>query len=122
MIYENSFCYIKRHESSIPWLEIHAKDGYKELSDNEEISLKIFKLAILIEKEMIKFYNPTKINHASFANYLPKAHWHIMARFSDDGFYPESMWGIRQNDGKDYSKDFDKFINILLDEVKKQGF
>lgn len=118
MIYENSFCYIKRHESSIPWLEIHAKDEYKELSNDEETSLKIFKIAMLIEKEMINFYKPTKINHASFANYLPKAHWHIMARFSDDGFYPECIWGKQLGDLKDYRASFDEFCDILVAKLK----
>lgn len=122
MIYENHFCYIKRHESSIPWLEIHAKDEYKELSNDYETSLKIFKLAMFIEQIMLDFYKPTKINHASFANYLPKAHWHVMARFSNDSHFPESMWGVKQRDEKDFTKNFDDFVEILLSKLKKQGF
>lgn len=122
MIYENNFCYIKRHESSIPWLEIHAKTEYKELSDDEETSIKIFKIAMFIEKEMIDFYKPTKINHASFANYLPKAHWHIMARFSDDGFYPECMWGKQLGELKDYRTNFDEFCNSLAKKLNEKDF
>ncbi|MBZ7985567.1 HIT family protein [Campylobacter sp. Cr9] len=119
MIYENNFCYIKSHESNIPWLEIHAKDEYKELSNDYETSLKIFKLAMFIEQIMIEFYNPTKINHASFANYLPKAHWHVMARFSDDGFYPECMWGKQQNELKNYRTNFDEFCSILAQKLSE---
>lgn len=119
MIYEDEICFIKHHSSTIPWLEIHAKSEQKELSDDLATTEHIFHLALKIEKAMIDFYKPTKINHASFANYLPKAHWHIMARFADDSHYPESMWGVKQRDGKDYSNDFDKFCEYLLKILNK---
>ncbi|MBZ7987565.1 HIT family protein [Campylobacter canadensis] len=118
-IYEDNFCYIKLNDSNIPWLIIYAKEKQKELSDNIQVSKHIFNLAIFIEKEMIDFFKPTKINHASFANYLTQAHWHIMARFSDDGFYPECMWGKKQSDIlKDYTKNIDEFCNILKEKLK----
>jgi diadenosine tetraphosphate (Ap4A) HIT family hydrolase len=37
-----------------------------------------------------------KINIASFGNLLPQVHWHIMARFETDSYFPEPMWGQKQ--------------------------
>ncbi|MDP2894729.1 MAG: HIT family protein, partial [Sulfurimonas sp.] len=44
--------------------------------------------------------NPTKINMASFANMLPRVHIHVMARFKDDSYFPNPMWGekLRESD------------------------
>ena len=47
---------------------------------------------------MIAYYNPTKINIASFGNYMPHVHWHIMARFEGDSYFPEPMWGVKQRE------------------------
>jgi diadenosine tetraphosphate (Ap4A) HIT family hydrolase len=71
-----------------------------------ETRLEILRVLDIIEKEMIKSFNPAKINIASFGNYLPKVHFHIMARFEDDGYFPESMWGVKQKECTlDISKD-----------------
>jgi diadenosine tetraphosphate (Ap4A) HIT family hydrolase len=45
---------------------------------------------------MIKFYNPDKINISSFGNYVPHVHIHIQARFKNDEYFPEPMWGDKQ--------------------------
>jgi hypothetical protein len=36
------------------------------------------------------------VNIASFGNLLPQVHWHIMARFETDSYFPEPMWGQKQ--------------------------
>ena len=40
---------------------------------------------------MLDYFQPDKINIASFANYLPQVHWHIMARFAYDRHFPEPV-------------------------------
>jgi diadenosine tetraphosphate (Ap4A) HIT family hydrolase len=30
---------------------------------------------------------------ASFANMLPRVHIHVMARFKEDSYFPNPMWG-----------------------------
>ncbi|HHH72870.1 MAG TPA: HIT family protein, partial [Sulfuricurvum sp.] len=37
---------------------------------------------------------------ASFGNMLPQVHWHIMARFKEDSYFPEPMWGEKQRDSR----------------------
>jgi diadenosine tetraphosphate (Ap4A) HIT family hydrolase len=60
--------------------------------------MEIYTLLDLIEKEMLAYYQPKKINIASFGNYMPHVHWHIMARFEEDSYFPEPMWGTKQRE------------------------
>jgi len=99
IIYENKSVKIEIEDSEIPWLKLFTQTAYKEMSDvPKEIRIEIYDLLHKIEKEMITYYNPTKINIASFGNYMPHVHWHIMARFEKDSYYPEPMWGIKQRE------------------------
>ncbi len=100
VIYENKNIKIEVEESEIPWLKIFTQDSYKEMSEvPAEIKFEIYDLLDIIEKEMIAYYNPKKINIASFGNYMPHVHWHIMARFEEDSYFPEPMWGTKQREG-----------------------
>ncbi len=115
-IYENKNIRIETEESEIPWLKIFTQNAYKEMSEvPAEIKFEIYYLLDIIEKEMIAYYNPKKINIASFGNYMPHVHWHIMARFEKDSYFPEPMWGSKQREGKLTLPDFD----IFCDEVIK---
>lgn len=118
MIYENSLIYIEIHDSEIPWLKIFTKRKIKEFSQcTKEEREEIFKLLVLIEKEMIEYYHPEKINIAQFGNYLPHLHWHIMARFKEDSCFPEPMWGEKQREGSLKLPPFKTFINNLLAKI-----
>lgn len=48
------------------------------------------------EEEMIAALHPDKMNWAQFGNMVPHLHWHLIARWRDDGWYPECPWGPRQ--------------------------
>lgn len=119
MIYENSFVKIEREVSQIPWVKVFAKQTCKELSQlNAKTREHIFAKAMQIEKAMIDFYKPTKINIASFANYLPQVHLHIMARFEADEFFPEPMWGKAQRVKINLGlKPFSEFELFLLERL-----
>ena len=66
---------------------------------------------------MLSYFKPEKINIASFGNYKPQVHWHVMARFSGDSFYPEPMWGKQQREANlDYPV-MDEFLKILLPKI-----
>ncbi|ANE35523.1 HIT family protein [Campylobacter iguaniorum] len=118
MIFEDEFIKIELENSEIPWVKIFTKKEYKELSDCDESTRKrLFEAAFIVEKTMLEFYNPDKINWASFANYVPKVHIHIQARFKDDSFFPESMWGIRQRDGVKRELEIDKYIKFLKEKL-----
>lgn len=118
MFYEDELIFIEEEKSEIPWIKIFAKKEYKELSDCDEATKnRIFQVAMICEKAMIEFYNADKINHASFANYCPRVHWHVQARFKNDSFFPESMWGKKQRDAKLDLKSFDEFKIFLLKKL-----
>jgi len=94
IIYEDSELYIEKEESEIPWLKIFTKEPYKELGDvPKELRLRLWEVYDIVEDEMKRYYNPKKINMASFANMLPRVHIHVMARFEDDSYFPNPMWG-----------------------------
>ena len=98
-IFNNSLINVQIEQSEIPWLKIFTNVEYKELSDcPSEVKLEIFRCLEIIEKKMINYYNPEKINIASFGNYVPHVHFHIMARFKEDSYFPEPMWGKKQRE------------------------
>jgi len=115
VIYENSNIKIETEESEIPWLKIFTQTPYKEMSKvPTEIKFEIYDLLDVIEKEMLTYYKPKKINIASFGNYMPHVHWHIMARFEEDSFFPEPMWGKKQREAKLILADFDIFCENII--------
>lgn len=114
MIYSDEFIRIERENSQIPWVKIFTIAEYKELSDCDEKTLnRLFCASLECERVMREFYNPTKINMASFANYVPRVHIHIQARFSEDEYFPESMWGKKQRESSLNLGDFEEFAKIL---------
>ena len=97
IIYQNTLIKIEIEKSQIPWLKIFTKENYKEFSHcNSQTKSEIWNALDVIEKEMLDYFKPTKINIASFGNYLPKVHFHIMARFENDSHFPEPVWGTKQ--------------------------
>ena len=101
IIYEDFSIYIEKHDSEIPWLKIFTKEPYKELGDVPKgLRKKLWDTYDLIEYEMQHYYHPTKINMASFSNVLPRVHIHVMARFENDSYFPEPMWGEKQRAGR----------------------
>lgn len=119
MIYNNDLIYIEIEKSQIPWLKIFTHTPHKEFSEcssNEKEM--IFKALDIIEKEMISYFNPAKINIASFGNMLPRVHWHIMARFESDDYFPNPIWGEKLRDGFILEKNIDKFIEIITKELE----
>ena len=118
-IYQNSHIRIEVEKSEIPWLKIFTQHPYKEMSEvPPEIKLEIYTLLDTIEKEMIAYYAPDKINIASFGNYVPHVHWHIMARFKEDSYFPEPMWGKKQRDADLKLPDLHIFCQNVIDQIK----
>ncbi len=119
VIYENEAIKIESEESEIPWLKIFTQHPYREMSEvPADIKFDIYYLLDVIEKEMLAYYRPKKINIASFGNYLPHVHWHIMARFEEDSYFPEPMWGKKQREAKLNLPDFDTFYQNVVKAVK----
>jgi len=94
IIYEDSHFQIEKEKSEIPWVKIFSKEPYKELGDMPKtLRLELWEIYYIVEEEMKKYYKPHKINMASFANMLPRVHIHVMARYKEDSYFPNPMWG-----------------------------
>ncbi len=90
---------IEVHENEVPWLKVFVKRSVREFSEcTAAEKAAVFEALDVIEKAMIGYYRPEKINIASFGNMLPQVHWHIMARFKEDSRFPEPMWGAQQRE------------------------
>ncbi len=117
-IYENEFIKILIEKSEIPWVKIFTQTPYKEFSQCDmRTRLEIFQCLDIIEKEMLEYFEPEKINIASFGNYVPHVHFHIMARFKEDSFFPEPMWGKKQRESQLKLKDFKQFYENLVNKL-----
>ncbi|MGB0897827.1 MAG: HIT family protein [Psychrobium sp.] len=101
IIFENQLIRIEIEQSEIPWLKIFTQKEIKEFSlCDHQTKMQIWHALDVIEKEMLTYFKPEKINIASFGNYMPHVHFHIMARFKEDSFFPEPMWGKKQRDAE----------------------
>ena len=114
IIYKNDLIKIEIESSEIPWLKIFTNESIKEFSHcNDETKKEIWKYLDIIEKEMLNYFKPDKINIASFGNYVPHVHFHIMARFKEDSYFPEPMWGKKQRESNLNLPSFENFYEIL---------
>lgn len=115
MFYESENLQFVRHKSDVPWVKIFTKEEYRELSDVPfMLRAELFEGAMVVERSMLEFFSPTKINIASFGNQLPRVHLHVMARFEDDAYFPEPMWGQKQRESALDVKSFDAYLKVLL--------
>ena len=119
-MFENDLIRVEVEESEIPWLKIFTQLERREFSEcTIDEKSAIFEALDIIEKEMLSYYQPAKINIASFGNYVPHVHWHIMARFQEDSYFPEPMWGSRQREASLVLPSFEQFckqVDVKLAE------
>ena len=114
ILFQNEDFYIETESSQIPWLKIFTQKEYKELSDMpKNLRLELFEIYDVVELQMKNYYNPTKINLASFANMLPRVHLHVMARFENDDYFPNPMWGEKLRTSKLDLPNENKFYELL---------
>jgi len=119
IIYEDVDIYVDTQNSEIPWLKIFTKTQYKELGDvPKPLRTKLWEVYDLIEIEMKNYYKPTKINMASFANMLPRVHIHVMARFEDDSYFPNPMWGEKLREANLNLPDEKEFHKRVINSIE----
>ncbi|OCL82474.1 HIT family protein [Arcobacter porcinus] len=113
-IYKNNLINIQIEKSEIPWLKIFVNREVKEFSDcTFEEKLEVLKTLEIVEKSMIKYFKCDKVNIASFGNYVAQVHFHIMARFKEDSYFPESMWGTKQRESNLTLPSFEEFYELV---------
>lgn len=92
------FSVVRTSHPDIPaYYQIVARVHVHELSElDADQRVQLLGLLLTIEQVLMRLLQPSTINTAKFGNYVNHFHWHIMARFSWDRFYPESAWGKPQ--------------------------
>ncbi len=119
IIFQNENFYIEPEPHSLPWLKIFTQTSYKELTDMpRELRDELWRLYYIVEEEMRSYFQPDKINMASFANMLPRVHVHVIARYKDDAYFPNPVWGEKMREDKKVSEDFELFYERIADRLK----
>jgi len=119
IIFQNENFYIEPEPHSLPWLKIFTQTPYKELTDMpRELRDELWRLYYIVEEEMRSYFQPDKINMASFANMLPRVHVHVIARYKDDAYFPNPVWGEKMREDKKVSEDFELFYKKVADRLK----
>jgi diadenosine tetraphosphate (Ap4A) HIT family hydrolase len=119
IFFENESVHVKLQTHKNPWIIIFTNRKIKEFSEATlEEKSEIFRSLDIIEKKMIAYFKPEKINIASFGNMLPHLHWHIQARFIDDAYFPNPLWGeILRDDSALEIKPIEPFIESLKQKL-----
>ena len=118
MIFDNNLVTVEIEESEIPWVKIFTKRKIKEFSEcTVDEKSEIFRIIDITEKSMLYYFNADKINIASFGNLMPYVHWHVMARFENDSYFPEPMWGQKQRESKLDLPSFEVFFTQLVKQL-----
>lgn len=118
-LYQNDLIRIEIEPFEIPWVKIFSQEPIKEFTQcSKKLQLEILETINIIEKEMLEYFLPDKINIASFGNYVPHVHFHIQARFKEDSYFPEPTWGKKQRESKLNLKDLNTFYDNLRVKLK----
>ena len=94
-IWRNDVFYvIDASDEQLPgFIRIISSRHIKEMTDFPEKDRNMIMQAVFMtEKIMITSMNPDKVNLAELGNMVPHVHWHVVARFRDDAFFPASVW------------------------------
>ena len=99
IIFEDNFLRIILVDEIPGYLRVitqkHIKE-FSELSDKEAIKLTL--VIKKLEKKLIEILKPDKINIASFGNMVPHLHIHIIPRYKNDPWWPESTFCNKKRD------------------------
>ena len=55
----------------------------------------LMSLVFVVEEAIRQVMKPAKVNLAALGNMVPHIHWHVIPRFTDDAFFPGSVWSSR---------------------------
>ena len=120
MVFENDKIFVEVEPFEIPWLKIFAKRSCKEWSECDEVTkAEILKAIEIIERAMLAYFHPDKINIASFGNMLPQVHWHVQARFTNDSYFPDPVWGKKRREARLDLPDMEKFIEKVRKDLEE---
>ncbi len=100
-VWKNDLAYlIDASDEIFPcFLRLVCRRHVKEMSDlSVEEQEGFWRMLRAVEETIIRRLQAHKVNYAQFGNMVPHLHWHVIARWRDDAFFPESPWGRQQRE------------------------
>ena len=80
-------------DAPAPVLRVIWNAHIREMSDLDAAGRRTIMAAVLAAEESLRaLLDPDKINLASLGNQVPHLHWHVIARFRGDSWFPDSLW------------------------------
>jgi len=73
----------------------------------------VMDVVLLVESVQRRILGTHKVNLASLGNMTPHLHWHIMPRWRDDPWYPDSIWAARRERDADTLSQWQQRHEIL---------
>jgi len=58
----------------------------------------LMRVVVGVEEVIASTMKPAKINLAALGNQVPHLHWHIIPRYEDDPYFPDSIWSEKRRD------------------------
>ena len=88
------------HDANLPgFCRIIWNRHIKEMTDLSFVERELLMTIVFaVEGSVREVLNPDKVNLASLGNQAPHLHWHVIPRFADDAFFPDSIWSQRVRD------------------------
>ena len=75
----------------VVWME-HIPEFSQLSADDRRLCMDA---VVSIEESLREHLSPDKVNLAALGNAVPHLHWHVIARFKWDSFFPGSVWSAR---------------------------
>ncbi len=127
-IWHDDFLYvIDASSQELPgYIRVVLNRHVKEMTDlSEEEKHHLMDVVFFVESTMRAYLKPEKVNLAEFGNMTPHLHWHVIARFADDAYFPEAIWAgkVRTTSQETLSSrhaDAEKFLKDLPNLLSKR--
>ena len=89
---------------------------------SESIRQQMYILLHIIEISLVNIFHPDKINIASLGNMTPHVHWHIVSRYKQDNFFPDSIWSnsTRNNPFENTPEEISNLKHQLTSMIKQR--
>ncbi|MGO3714342.1 HIT family protein [Alcaligenes aquatilis] len=96
------------------------QDHVAEMTDLSEAQRQHLMAAVyVVEQTQREQLGVTKINLAQFGNQVPHLHWHIIPRWTDDPFFPDSAWSPAPARTEEQKQGWASHEERLLGQVSK---
>ncbi len=91
---DNRCLVVKAHLPGIgDYCRVVWRDHVVEMSDlDRDARIHLLDVVCGVERTLRALARPTTMNLASLGNQVPHLHWHVIPRFADDPYFPDSIW------------------------------